>query len=113
MKNDIQCNIHGAPKVPSDKIFKYSWQSAAAQHYFLIAHEYFYNDNMDNAMKVAICCCSFLEILNPLKVYSLIALTSYLSGYLEICSTALTKLKTLLDKNDQATISSIETMVSE
>lgn len=128
-----QLNLHGGKKDTSDiissieklmdsnsdkpeklknsiEILKHPWRNTAAHHYFLMAHAYFYNNKMENAMKVAILCSNFVEILNPLKVYSLIALTSYLSGYLEVCSTALTKFKEI-DGIDKLTTSSIETLV--
>jgi WD repeat-containing protein 35 len=62
-----------------------------------------YSGKIEIAMKAAIRCCEFIDILNSVQVYSLIALTSYMSKYFEVCSMSLTKLLTL-DNIDKTSI---------
>ncbi|CAM9187739.1 unnamed protein product [Chrysoparadoxa australica] len=46
-------------------------------------------------MKTAMRCAEFEDILEPLDIYSLIALAAYHSGYFGVCSAAFVKLETL------------------
>lgn len=104
---------HGQSKqhnIRNIEILKTSWQKAAGWHYFLIAHHHLYNDDMEYAMKAAIHCCSFKDTLEPVRVFSLIAMTSYLAGYLAICSHALTRLRSM-DIKDKEIDSSLEVLV--
>ena len=61
-------------------------------------------------MKAAIHCCSFKDTLEPVRVFALIAMTSYLAGYLAICSHVLTRLRSM-DIKDKETDSSLEVLV--
>jgi WD repeat-containing protein 35 len=92
------------------KVFSNAWRSAAAYHYFLLANKELYTGKIEIAMKAAIRCCEFIDILNSVQVYSLIALTSYMSKYFEVCSMSLTKLLTL-DNIDKTSILLIQKLV--
>lgn len=108
LMNDDNSNV-GRMKNKNDS-FKKFWRNAAAHHYFLIAHTHLYTERMDLAIKSAIKCCDFNDILSPIKVFSLIALTSYLSGYYGVCSYAMTRLR-LLPTVDKTINSALEILV--
>ncbi len=108
LMNDDNSNVERM-KNKNDACKKF-WRNAAAQHYFLIAHTHLYNERMDLAIKSAIKCSDFNDILSPIKVFSLIALTSYLSGYYEVCSYVMTRLR-LLPTVDKTTNSALEILV--
>jgi len=74
-----------------------AWRGAEAYHYYLLAHRQLYKGDVDSAMKTAIRCAEFEDVLDRREIYSLIALTAYHSSHLNICSRAFIKLETLPD----------------
>jgi|TARA_B110000971_G_scaffold217799_1_gene255422 WD repeat-containing protein 35 len=54
-----------------------AWRGAEAYHYFLLAHRQLYGGDVDAAMKTAIRCAEFEDILDIKEIYSLVALTAY------------------------------------
>lgn len=77
------------------KVMDNAWRGAEAYHYYLLAHRQLYGGDVDAAMKTAIRCAEFEDILDSKDIYSLIALTAYHSSHLNICSRAFIKLETL------------------
>jgi len=71
------------------------WHSASAFHYILLAHRQIYAGNYERAMKTAIRCSKFDDVLNPLDIYCVLALASYYSGYFGVCSKALGLMQSL------------------
>ncbi len=93
-------------------VFDNAWKNAAAHHYIMAAHDKFQNGKAEAAMIMAIRCCEYIDILNPMEVYSLIALSSYISKFYEVCSMSLSRLRTL--KNiDKTSSESAEKLVSD
>lgn len=87
------------------------WHSASAFHYILLAHRQIYAGNYERAMKTAIRCSKFDDVLNPLDIYCVLALASYYSGYFGVCSKALGLMQSLpFLKQDH--VKSIQQLVS-
>ena len=107
---DDQSHTNNENKRNVMKIFSEAWRNAAAQHYFLMAHKKLFIGKPEAAMKFAIRCCDFLDVLNSIRVYSLITLASYMSKFFEICSISLSRLMTS-DEIDKATSKTIKNLV--
>ncbi len=94
----------------ASRAFGNAWRGAAAYHYHMTAQRQFYNGimciiivalfmlttnaitgNYAAAMKTAIKCCEYDDILNPRDIYSLLALTAYSNKFYGICSQAFVK----------------------
>lgn len=77
------------------------WHAPAAHHYFSLAHWQLYNGDSDGAMKTAIRCTLFEDILQDFDLYSLLALAAHESRYFGVCSKAFTKLESLTQIVDE------------
>jgi len=99
MTADAESRADGVGSAGS-KVMDNAWRGAEAYHYFLLAHRQLYSGDIESAMKTAIRCAEFEDILDPKDIYSLVALTAYHSGNFGICSRAFIKIETLpgLDK---------------
>mmetsp|Transcript_6986 Transcript_6986/g.14069 ORF Transcript_6986/g.14069 Transcript_6986/m.14069 type:complete len:1248 (+) Transcript_6986:71-3814(+) len=108
MTADAESRAGGAGGKGS-KVMDNAWRGAEAYHYYLLAHRQLYKGDVDAAMKTAIRCAEFEDVLDRREIYSLIALTSYHSGHLNICSRAFIKLETLpdLDKKTEEGIQNL------
>ena len=88
-----------------------AWRTAAAHHYFSLAHQQLYNGNPDRATKTAICCTLFEDNLHTFHIYSSLALAAYESRYFDVCSRTFTKLETLKQNVDNIMVESIQKLV--
>lgn len=77
------------------RVLDNAWRGAAAYHYQLLAHRQLYAGHVDAAMKTAIRCAEFEDILGARDVYSLIALAAFHNRHFGLCSRAFIKLETL------------------
>ena len=84
----------------SSKVMDSAWRGAAAFHYFLLANKQVYGGDYEGAMKTAIRCSEFEDILDSFDIYSLIALASHKSNYFGVCSRAFVKMKSLPSLDD-------------
>jgi WD repeat-containing protein 35 len=97
MTADAESRAGGA----GSKVLDNAWRGAEAYHYFLLAHRQLYKGEYDAAMKTAIRCAEFEDVLEARDIYSLIALTAYHASYFGICSRAFIKLETLPNVTEQ------------
>jgi len=72
-----------------------SWHTAEAYHFFILSQRHLYSGNLVNAMQTALQLRAYEDVLTPVAVNSLIALSSFYAKYYGICSKALTKLECL------------------
>ncbi|KAL3125948.1 hypothetical protein niasHT_009477 [Heterodera trifolii] len=72
-----------------------AWRGAEAFHFFMLAHRQLYEGTYEAAMKTALTLVTFEDLLKPVEIYSLLALTSYLTEYYGICSKAFMRLETM------------------
>ena len=79
----------------SSRILDNAWEGASAMHYFSLAHKQLWRGDPYSAMITALRCTQYEHILNPLDLYSFIALSSYFSENFTVCSKAFTKLENL------------------
>uniref|UniRef100_A0A183BUW6 ANAPC4_WD40 domain-containing protein n=1 Tax=Globodera pallida TaxID=36090 RepID=A0A183BUW6_GLOPA len=70
-------------------------RGAEAFHFFMLAHCQLYEGAYDAAMKTALTLIAYDDLLEAIEVYSLLALTSYLTEHYGICSKAFMKLETM------------------
>ena len=92
------------------KKFRKLWHNAAAYHYFQLAHEHLYKGNMEVATKAGIQCCGYLDVLDPVTVYSLVAIATFQAKYYLACSICFSKLITL-ETLDEESIKSFKKLV--
>ncbi|CAM9367320.1 unnamed protein product, partial [Discosporangium mesarthrocarpum] len=78
-----------------------AWRGAEAYHYYMLAQRQLYSGNVEQAMRTAIRCAEFEDILEAWDVYCLVALAAYLSGFMGVCSRAFVKLETLSGQTQQ------------
>ncbi|CAM9429621.1 unnamed protein product, partial [Laminaria digitata] len=79
----------------ANQVLDSAWRGAEAYHYYMLAQRQLYNGKAGRAVRTAIRCAEFEDILSPWDVYCLVALTAYHSGYMGVCSRAFVKLETL------------------
>ena len=91
------------PHSSSSKVMDNAWRGAAAYHYYILSWRQYYRGNIEASLKTSIRCCAseYDGLLNKTDVYSLVALTSYLSGQHDVCSFALFLLETSLSENKE------------
>ena len=71
--------------------FGSAWRGAAAYHYFMLAQSQLQRGNYDAAMKTAIRCCEYEDVLGAKDVYSVLGLAAYKNGYFDTSSKAFVK----------------------
>eukprot|EP01052_Picozoa_sp_SAG31_P004072 SAG31_NODE_165_length_21701_cov_9.786409_4_plen_333_part_00 len=92
----------------SDKELEIGWRGAEAYHFFMMAQSQLYSAQSSNhrfdhkseqpfeaCMRTSLRLMDYEDILDPVDVYSLIALTCYYNGFNQQCSRAFTKLETM------------------
>ncbi|MFH4979253.1 hypothetical protein AB6A40_005962 [Gnathostoma spinigerum] len=70
-----------------------AWRGAEAYHFYILAQSQLYNGDTEAAMKTAVYLTEFDDILEPVDVYSLLALTSCVARQFAVCSRAFIKLE--------------------
>jgi WD repeat-containing protein 35 len=63
-----------------------AWRGAEAYHFWLLAHRQLYSGNVDLAMRTALHLRDYEDILDPLEVYSFLALASFYNKFYGQCS---------------------------
>lgn len=77
------------------KVLDAAWRGAEAYHYFALAQRQLYSGKIVQAMMSAIRCSEFEDIIEPVHIYCLVALTAYHCNYMGVCSRAFVKLETI------------------
>eukprot|EP00611_Tribonema_gayanum_P003293 TRINITY_DN12557_c0_g2_i1.p1 TRINITY_DN12557_c0_g2~~TRINITY_DN12557_c0_g2_i1.p1 ORF type:complete len:1278 (+),score=471.21 TRINITY_DN12557_c0_g2_i1:111-3836(+) len=77
------------------RVLDSAWRGAEAYHYYMLAQRQLYQGQTEAAMRTAIRCCEFEDVLDAFDVYALVALAAYHCSYFGVCSKAFVKLETL------------------
>uniref|UniRef100_A0A0N5A7V4 Kinetochore-associated protein 1 n=1 Tax=Syphacia muris TaxID=451379 RepID=A0A0N5A7V4_9BILA len=72
-----------------------AWRGAEAYHFCMLAHRQFYNKHLESALKTAVRLTDYEDFIDPLEIYSLLALISCAARQFYICSRAFMKLESL------------------
>lgn len=78
------------------------WRAVEAYHFFLLVQKLFYGGFFEEALKTAIFLKDYEDLLSPVDLYSLLALTSSASRAFGICSKAFIKLESLEELPEDA-----------
>ncbi|VDQ05453.1 unnamed protein product [Trichobilharzia regenti] len=73
------------------------WRGAEAYHYAMLAEKQLYTGSINRALRTAQLLKDYEDILDPCKIYSLIALCSIYAKCFATCSKAFIKLENLTD----------------
>lgn len=76
-------------------MYENAWKGAEAYHYFMLAQEQLYSGKLHDALCTALKLEDYVNCIDPLEIYSLLALTACLDRCFGICSRALIKIKSL------------------
>ncbi len=71
------------------------WKGAEAYHFFILAQRQLYNGDIDAAMVTSLRLIDYEDILDPVEIYSLIAISSYYAKHFNQCSKAFIRLEKL------------------
>ncbi|GAB1603121.1 repeat-containing 35-like isoform X2 [Argonauta hians] len=71
------------------------WHPAEAYHFYILAQTQLQTGYVDSAMKTALVLRDYEDVLNPVDIYSLLALASYANYAFGTCSKAFIKLESL------------------
>eukprot|EP00056_Hartaetosiga_gracilis_P003229 m.61099 g.61099 ORF g.61099 m.61099 type:complete len:1163 (+) comp11378_c0_seq1:91-3579(+) len=77
------------------KIIEGAWRGAEAYHFFMLAQRQLYSGKHSDAIRTAMRVCDYDDILDPLKVYSVLALAAVATGNFGLCSKAFIKLESI------------------
>eukprot|EP01135_Chromosphaera_perkinsii_P001605 Nk52_evm75s207 gene=Nk52_evmTU75s207 len=72
-----------------------AWRGAEAYHFFLLAQRQLYEGSPEAALKTAVRLSDYESSMNPVEIYSLVALTGYINKAFAVCSQAFIKLEKL------------------
>ncbi len=62
------------------------WRGAEAYHFWLLAHRQLYSGNVDLAMRTALHLREYEDLLEPVEIYSFLALAAFYNGFYGQCS---------------------------
>ncbi|KAL6750533.1 intraflagellar transport protein [Haematococcus lacustris] len=72
-----------------------AWRGAEAYHFWLLAHRQLYGGNVDLAMRTALHLRDYEDVLEPLEIYSFLALAAFYNKFYGQCSKAFIKLESM------------------
>uniref|UniRef100_A0A4W3H1F9 WD repeat-containing protein 35 n=1 Tax=Callorhinchus milii TaxID=7868 RepID=A0A4W3H1F9_CALMI len=78
-----------------NRIIDIAWRGAEAYHFFLLAQRQLYEGYVDAAMKTALHLRDYEDIIPPVEIYSLLALSACANRAFGTCSKAFIKLESL------------------
>ncbi|OUC41443.1 WD domain, G-beta repeat protein [Trichinella nativa] len=87
-------------KFENSNLIENAWKGAKAYHFYTLGQRSLYNGDLHTALKIANYLCNFEDIINPVEIYSFLALTSGHCGQFATCSKAFVKLEKLTSSND-------------
>eukprot|EP00899_Mesostigma_viride_P008010 jgi/Mesvir1/1720/Mv21173-RA.1 len=79
----------------NNKALENAWRGAEAYHLLLLAHRQLYNNQIDAAMKTSLRLREYEDLLEPVDLFSFLALTCFYNKYYRQCSNAINKLEML------------------
>lgn len=81
--------------VSDTKLIENAWRGAEAYHFYLLAQRQLQEGYVDLAMKTAIGLKEYEDVLDPVDIFSLLALAASANRAFRLCSNAFIKLETL------------------
>lgn len=78
--------LDGAAAENSDLALDDAWHFAEAFHFFILAQKCLCQDQNEDALRVCLHLQDFGDVINPLTIYSLLALASLRCQYFKQCS---------------------------
>ncbi|XP_013413466.1 WD repeat-containing protein 35-like [Lingula anatina] len=81
--------------ISDTKLIDNAWRGAEAYHFYLLAQRQLYEGYVDAAMNTALQLRDYEDIIDPIKAYSLIALSSAANRAFGTCSKAFIKLESI------------------
>ncbi|CAH8435334.1 unnamed protein product [Heterobilharzia americana] len=90
-------DMHLARTSEIGRLIDQPWRGAKAYHYMMLAEKQLYAGSVNRAFRTAQLLKDYEDILNPYKIYSLIALCSIYAKNFATCSKAFIKLENLTD----------------
>ncbi|GMR34389.1 hypothetical protein PMAYCL1PPCAC_04584 [Pristionchus mayeri] len=81
--------------IDDSRMIERAWRGAEAYHFFMLAHRQMYAGEVEAAMKTSLYLTEFEDLLEPIEVYSLLALAACGCGQFEQASRAFMKLESL------------------
>ncbi|KAL1244860.1 WD repeat-containing protein [Trichinella spiralis] len=69
-------------KFENSNLIENAWKGAKAYHFYTLGQRFLYNGDLHTALKIANYLCNFEDIINPVEIYSFLALTSGHCGHL-------------------------------
>ncbi|KAJ3324647.1 WD repeat-containing protein 35 [Boothiomyces sp. JEL0866] len=79
--------------IAESKVLDNAWRGAEAYHFYVLAQKQFYQGQLESAVITASYLCEYEDILDPVTIYSLLALLSLHAGFYGTCSKAMIKLE--------------------
>lgn len=73
------------------------WRGVEGCHFYILAQRFLYEQREDLAMCCAMRCTEYEDVLDPLSVYSLLALAAYYNQFNHLCSKAFLRLENAAD----------------
>ncbi|CAG5134548.1 unnamed protein product, partial [Candidula unifasciata] len=84
-----------ASSLSDTKIIDNAWRGAEAFHFFILAQKQMYDGYVDAAMRTALHLRDFDDVIDPVNIYSLLALAACANRAFNVCSKAFIKLESL------------------
>lgn len=72
-----------------------AWHSAEAYHFYILAQKLLIQNQYEAAMRACLHLRNFTDVISPLTIYSLLALSSFHCQFFKQCSLALQRLEQL------------------
>ncbi|KAJ3259989.1 WD repeat-containing protein 35 [Boothiomyces macroporosus] len=79
--------------IAESKVLDNAWRGAEAYHFYVLAQKQFYQGQLESAVITADYLCEYEDIIDPVTIYSLLALLSLHAGFYGTCSKAMIKLE--------------------
>eukprot|EP00760_Papus_ankaliazontas_P001905 PhM_4_TR10728/c0_g1_i1/m.13047/K19674/WDR35, IFT121; WD repeat-containing protein 35 len=77
------------------------WHGAEAYHFFMLCQRQLYESNIEAALITAMRLVNYDDVLNPVEVYSLLAIAAYYARNYGLCSKAFVRLETIEADGDE------------
>jgi WD repeat-containing protein 35 len=82
-------------KIKDPKLLENAWRGAEAYHFYILAQRQFYSGQLESAVITALHLRDYEDVLEPVVIYSLLALVSIHAGYYGTCSKAFIRLESM------------------
>jgi len=93
--------VEDSKNMMNTKFLDNAWKGAEAYHFYILAQQQYYQGDLDAAIKTAKHLCEYDDIIDPKKIYCLLALISFHNRCFATCSKAFVKLESLQSLSEQ------------